>query len=268
MKTGRESLCRNYYIPLKRQTVGNCEYSIVPLRCKSWECVDCRKDKVKTVKDRISKLFDGRKLWLLTLTYYHSRPPAEAWRVYNESWNRFKTAVVKRYGKFSFCRILESHKNSPFPHLHVILDKYLPPTYLNKEALSAGFGYQIDCTEINSNKAIAYVTKYLTKEWSNAESLAIIKQGRVRRVSYSRDLSSLPVIPGEWEPIGTPVDFDTAVDIITTDREWDGKHTYRKLREKAFDGYYFIHFLVDDLPAGCHARTDIDEWQPDDWVPK
>jgi hypothetical protein len=264
----RTALCGQWFLPLKRLSAGNVEYSVVPLRCKSWSCPVCRSYKAQSVKQRIGKLFDGRKLFMLTLTYYHNVPPLVAWSMYNKAWNRFRTAVVKEFGGFSFCRILESHKQSPYPHLHVILDKDIPLTYIGREAVSAGFGYQIDYHVITSDAAVNYVTKYLTKEWDNLESLDYVKLVRARRVSYSRDIS-LPVVNNDgWTCIGDPMSWEAAEDLINTDRQWDTSQMYRELYTKSFPGYYYVSFLVDEAAPGSFARADLERWCPDDWVPR
>lgn len=264
----RVDLCGRYFVPLKRYYGNVVEYAVIAVKCGSWECPDCRKIKAEQYRRRIGKLFDGRKLWMLTLTYYHNIPAVQAWAQYNDAWNRLRTSLTKSCGKFSFARVLESHEKSPYPHLHVICDREFPPTVLNKLAIMAGFGYQMKFVPVTSARAAEYITKYLTKEWSNAESLAIVKKMRVRRVSFSRDIVCDEQSKIPWECIGLPTGRDAAVESITVDREFDTSRGFTEIGYVERPDFVLMQYHVKDLPPGFYTRNDDDDWQPDDWVPK
>src|SRR3972149_120508 len=136
----REDLCEKFFCAIRQDVTDATRYVSFPMRCKSWDCPTCRKVKAKEYKSRIEEINDGRPLYFLTLTYYHSQSPLVAWRTYNEAWNRFRTHVSKRFGSFDYIRVLESHNDSPYPHLHVIMDKLVPACDLGRMAIAAGFG--------------------------------------------------------------------------------------------------------------------------------
>ena len=264
----REDLCGHFFSPIKRSRGQYTEYAIVPVRCGSWECPTCRRIKSEQYRDRIKALFDGRKLWFVTLTYYHDRSPDDAWRTYNAAWNRLRTNLSKRYGKFSFVRVLESHKSSPYPHLHCIIDRDVPPTVFGPACKAAGFGYQIEIKPVTTSYARYYVTKYLQKEWTNETSLAIIRKRHCRRISFSRDIFKREGRTAGWTALSQPCPRDVADGIVETDIEWTttGKLIPHRIVER--DDFCWMSFEYEPLPDGYYRKDDDDAWCPDDWVPR
>ena len=266
-KPRREDLCKKFYCSVKQDTVGTTRYLTFPMQCKSWNCPDCRKQKAANYRERMTAFFDGRGLWLYTLTYFHNMTPAQAWGTYNESWNRLRTNLKKRYGSFNFVRVLESHKNSPYPHLHIIADVNIRPTDLGPAAIAAGFGYQLNTQKLTTDRARAYVTKYLTKEWTNAEGWNLRKNYRCRLISFSRGLLSPVRRSGEWQQVIMGTDFENCLDHIRMDYEWRTDARGRELYSKIEDDFAEVTIIWEDVEPGAFRRPD-DDWQPDDWLPK
>jgi hypothetical protein len=263
----REDLCSRYFMSLSMDVQGGTRYVAFPLACKSWDCPDCRKVKAQGYRDRMQRINDGRRLYMLTLTYFHSLTPDEAWKSYNDAWNRLRTNLTKRCGSFDYIRVLESHNKSPYPHLHVILDMYIKPTVLGVAAVSAGFGYQIKCKPITTEGAFHYVKKYLTKEWKNKEAWWHRKKNRCRLISFSRGLLS-PIPPSSgWKPLVIGTDLECCIDCIRTDIGWRKQQRGVETFKRAYENYYELtvewHGVHD-----AHASEEEQAWEPDDWVPK
>lgn len=263
----REDLCERFYCAIKQEVLGATRYVSFPMRCKSWDCPTCRKVKAKDYKSRMQAINDGRPLYFLTLTYYHNQSPLEAWRTYNAAWNRFRTHVSKKFGSFDYIRVLESHKNTPYPHLHVILDTYIPATDLGRMAVAAGFGFQLSYKKIDAEGAFHYVTKYLTKEWQNQEAWALRKDCRCRIISFSRGLLSPAARKSAWETVLRGSDFETCIDHIRVDYEWHTTKRAEVTYENRDDVHYECTVFWTNVPLD-NGKTLADAWEPDDWIPK
>jgi hypothetical protein len=266
---GREELCKKFFCGVFSNESEVTRYLAFPLRCKSWDCPECRSAKAEEYRKRMLRIDDGRRLWMYTLTYFHSCGAEDAWKNYNAAWNRLRTHARKKYGSFDYIRVLESHTNSPYPHLHIIADIELKPSWFGPAAVAAGFGYQLDSHEISGEGALNYIRKYLTKEWTNEQSWALRKKYRCRIISFSRGLlSPLPQKHG-WSQLIVGTNFDTCLEHIRNDYEWTtgkkGLVSYEDIREDFAE----ITIVWHDRPEPPLFPTDFtDKWHPDDWVPK
>lgn len=263
----REDLCEKFFCSVRGEVTEATRYIVFPMRCKSWDCPTCRKVKAEQYRQRMGRLDDGRPLYFLTLTYYHSQSPIEAWRTYNVAWNRLRTNISKQLGGFDYIRILESHNDSPYPHLHIIMDKHVSPSKLGRWAVDAGFGFQITMKKITTDGAFAYVRKYITKEWKNKEGWELRKKCRCRIISFSRGLLS-PLPEGSaWDLLVRGSDFKTCLDHVRMDYEWNTAQKAKIDYERSEEAYYECTVvwtnreLSDDI-------TIANAWEPDDWVPK
>jgi hypothetical protein len=263
----RTNTCMCFFCAVKTRAADVQRYLAFPLKCKSWDCPGCRREKAKNYRRRIGLMWDGRGLFFLTLTYFHSLTPDEAWQNYNVAWNRLRTYLMKRYGRFEYVRILESHNDSPYPHLHIIVDKLFPAAEFGRLAIQAGFGYQIRSKKIDSLDAREYLTKYLTKQWRNSEGWALRKAHRCRIISFSRGIM-VPEVAGEkWVSLIAGTDFETCLEHIRTDVTWRTDATGYVVDEHTSAGAYEVTIVWEDRPP--HDRVGRpDLWQPDDWVPR
>jgi hypothetical protein len=74
----------------------------------------------RTVKDEDLE-GDNTRVLFVSLTYDPSlKSLNEAWETVGEDFNRFITALRQKYGKISYLRSWEAHKNG-YPHVHVVL---------------------------------------------------------------------------------------------------------------------------------------------------
>lgn len=263
----RESGCQKTYCAVSSREGDTSRYLAFPLRCKSWDCPACRKIKADQYKHRMKLLFDGRKLFFYTLTFEHDIDVAQAWSHVNASWNRLRTVLNRHYGSFDYVRILEAHKKSPYPHLHIISDGNFKPSYFGPAAVSAGFGWQLNKQQVSGAGAADYVTKYLTKEWTNDEAKTYRKQFRCRIISFSRGLLSPAPKSSGWQLLSRTGQLADCIAHIRTDYEWntleDGSISYLREGEKTYE----CTIVWTDRPPNAPGFT-LDTWKPDDWIPK
>lgn len=241
-------------------------YIAAPMRCNTWDCATCRKIKAEGYRSRMKLLWTRPKLFFLTLTYFHSEGPAKTWATYNEAWNRLRTNLTKQFGSFNYVRILESHKNAPYPHLHLITDKRFPTNVLGPAAVKAGFGYQIKQKPISTDGAILYLTKYLTKEWSNEEGWHLRKVYRCRIISFSRGLLSPKQDRGDWDSLLVGGGFKECLERIANDIEWNVNCIPHVNSEVSRDDFYEVAIAWADRDPTMLVRP-ADDWEPDGWIP-
>lgn len=240
--------CESSFIAIKQKSHGKVEYRVFPTRCNKWDCKVCAKVKAKKYRDRMRPLFDGRKLWMYTLTYYHNREPSEVWREYSVAWNRFRTAAAKRYGSFAYCRVLEHHNLSPYPHLHIIADKEFKAVWMAAELKTAGFGYQAVCKPITSEGAIGYVTKYLSKPWTSENCKRYRRQYRLRIVSFGGGACRRGDIASDWEIVARNISCDNVNHSVCVDRDWTYDRTIKLVDRQVFDAFVKeLYVLPDEL---------------------
>lgn len=229
--------CESSFLAIKRKSLGKVEYRVFPLTCHSWDCPVCARAKAKMYRERMRPLFDGRKLWMYTFTYYHSKSPIEVWRDYSTAWNRFRTAATKRYGHFSYARILEHHHKSAYPHLHIIADKEFKPVWLAAELTSAGFGYQAKCKPITTEGAVIYVTKYLSKPWTDEACKAIRKNLRLRIISFGGGACDRSRSGHSWSVITRDIESDLCSCKCNIDRDWTYGTDVKLLNTRVVDAF-------------------------------
>lgn len=261
----RTDICGQYFCAMKNESSDFARYLAFPLRCKTWECPTCRRIKADEYRDRAMKLQMLPQLYMLTLTYFRGMSLEDAWRTYNDSWNRLRTALVKRYGHFNFIRVLEHHKNKPYPHLHIIVDVYFEPHWFGPEVVRAGFGYQMDMHPITGDGAIGYVLKYLSKGFTSDQAIALRRAYRCRIISFSRGLLSPAKRSDGWNLLVLGSGFDVCLDHIKTDYTWRTGRQYEVSYENVGDSSAEITVFWTDRPIE-ELNSTTDTWEPDDWV--
>ncbi len=239
MKTPeRKDSCGNFFISTRQQAGKSHRFMAFRARCKSWDCPVCRKIKAAEYRKRVGRFFDGRQLHLYTFTYYHQQDILSAWSTYNEAWNRFKTAARKKHGTFEYVRVLESHNESPYPHLHIITDIKFTDVWWQKEATKAGFGWQNVRKTVTSEGAKFYISKYLTKEWTNAEGKEYRKRCRCRLISFSSGVLFAKTGGGAWLALARCLDFDAACLTIEAFIDFEIKARTKTTHQDTKEDYY------------------------------
>jgi hypothetical protein len=101
---------------------------------------------------------------LLTLTVDPSRLDRRAaHREIGKAWNRLKAALRSSHGKFSHIWVREEQENG-YPHLHVLVSRYLPQSEVQAAWDRAGMGEVVDIRRVEARKAGHYIAKYLAKD--------------------------------------------------------------------------------------------------------
>lgn len=230
--------CVRGFLAVESKNGNTIRYKAFPMRCKSWDCPHCAKVKADQYKIRMRPLFDKPALYMYTFTFYHSKPELEVWSEFSAAWNRFRTAAQKKYGRFSYVRILEHHHESDYPHLHCLIDIRFSDVWIAAELKTAGFGYQCRVEPITNEGALKYVTKYLTKPWTSQRCKAIRRNLRLRVISFGGDACLRASAGGQWSLLAMVLGCSEAIDAIYTDVQWgygsSAKVTYENT---GFDSY-------------------------------
>lgn len=190
--------CGKNYIGMYQITDTGTNYAIMRLKCKSWDCIKCRPKKAAMYQKIIGECFGDVQLYFYTFTFYHSRSERETWQNYNKSWNRFNTAAHKKYGTYKYLKVLECHKNSNYPHIHLLTDLYIDPVWFGNEIIRAGFGWNAAWKRVSSQGACVYISKYLTKEWPRNDSKNIRSEFKLRIVTMSQGLAEKKGHKNRW----------------------------------------------------------------------
>lgn len=249
--------CERYFLGIKTTDGVVTRYKAFPVRCHSWDCPVCARIKADQYKVRIKPLFDAGELWMYTFTYFHNAPPVEVWKRYSQAWNRFRTAANKRFGDIKYVRILEHHKKSPYPHLHVLMDRNLPATWINKELLSAGFGYQAEVHKCTGLEAALYVSKYLTKGWKDEECKKIRKALKLRIISFSAGVCVRGATGLDWSIVARAVAGDEVVNAILTDVTWSHARPPELTRHREIDAMEEWTFFIPEGGMDADEITSI-----------
>lgn len=120
----------------------------------------------------------------LTLTVDPSNAPdgAEERHSYlTGRFNAFRTELNDHYGDLSYVWFREEQESGN-PHLHLLVDRYLPQEAISSMADRVGLGRIVDIRRVEARNAAKYATKYLTKG-----AMADLPKG-VRRYGSSRDI--------------------------------------------------------------------------------
>lgn len=170
-------------------------------RCKSWDCQTCRRVKASKLEGFMQRNFNNGNLYAFTFTFYHSEPVGVAWQLVGPRWNRLITRIRAHNKGLGYVRVLEPHKESPYPHLHVIFDRHIDCAKMSEWLKNSGFGWNMLSTPISSEGFQRYMTKYLTKEWPDENTSVLRRASRSRVVSASRRFGAIFARPAQWTKV-------------------------------------------------------------------
>lgn len=190
--------CGSTFLYIKRTINRKHLFAFVPSRCKSWSCPKCRPVKANIVREYILENFNSEPLFMLTLTFFHSGSPLETWKNLGSCWNRMRTYISKKYGRFDYLRIVEPHKLGGWPHMHILIKGHVTKVDVVKKIVSWGFGWNMECQRIPVKEAAKYISKYLTKEWPSADADVLRIATKTRIVSVSRGMPAIFTPASEW----------------------------------------------------------------------
>lgn len=115
-------------------------------------------------------------------------------------WNKWRTSAMRKFGKFSYIRMTEYHKDAIHPHIHCMVSSWLPIEYVRRTWDSYGGGEQVYVEyveEENIKRVSAYVAKYISKA---GEQPAEYWTPNTRHITTSRDIK-LKLTPSQYETI-------------------------------------------------------------------
>ena len=159
----------------------------VKLSCDSYFCSDCANKKKHKLIRRVKKSLEYKDLRFLTLTLNQKKyTKDEAYETICHSFNLFIKYLKDNNYKFNYFKVLEFTKTG-YPHLHILLDCFIPVALIRKIWYSITKSYIVFITRLKKhNEVIIYILKYLSKA-SDFENNKLFYLNRLRRYSYSRN---------------------------------------------------------------------------------
>ena len=156
--------CRDIYRNMELEAEDG---ETAPFRCNSWDCYCCAHRMRCNLVEELDRLIEERPELrrLLTLTLDPETAPAvqdEQHRYLTERFNALRTELNDRYDGLSYVWIREEG-DSGNPHLHLLVDRFIPQSDLSMMSERVGLGRVVDIRRVNARNAARYLTKYLTK---------------------------------------------------------------------------------------------------------
>ena len=157
-------------------------------RCNSWDCYCCAHRMRMNLIEELDRLVEERAELrrLLTITVAPETAPTgkeEKHAHLTERWNALRTEINDRYPGLSYVWIRHEGDEKGRPHLHLLVDRYLPQRTLSVMTERVGLGSIVDIRRVNARNAAKYLTSYLGKG-----ALAALPKG-LRRYGSSSDIS-------------------------------------------------------------------------------
>ena len=158
-----------------------------PFRCGSWDCYCCahrmRMNLIESLEELVEQRPEMRRL--LTLTVSSDQGPAgqdAQHKHLTDRFNALRTELTDRYPGLSYVWIRHEGDEKGRPHLHLLVDRFLPQDQLSKLARRVGLGRVVDIRRVNARNAAKYLTSYLGRG-----ALANLPDG-LRRYGSSQDI--------------------------------------------------------------------------------
>lgn len=159
-------------------------------RCGSWCCYCCAHRMRMNLIEDLERLVDERPEMrrLLTLTVDGDMPGVPSGKekrheYITKRFNALRTELNDNFGDLSYVWIRHEGDENGRPHLHLLVDRYLPQATISKMAQSIGLGEVVDIRRVNARNAAHYLTSYLGKG-----ALANLPKG-LQRYGSSSDIS-------------------------------------------------------------------------------
>src|SRR5574344_2811572 len=118
------------------------------LPCNKWDCEDCAKRKAIILGNRVKAGFQGERVRFATFTDNGKGTLCERLQMLKTAWNRLRLALSRQYNLTKFFWVLEFGGKRGRPHLHCLLNCYIPQRKLSELAAKCGFGAVVDIREV------------------------------------------------------------------------------------------------------------------------
>lgn len=171
----------------------------VTLPCNSWNCPECAKRKRIILGNRVKEGFNEKVVRFATFTTQGKRSLAGHLKTLKASWHRLSIALRREYGLKTFFWVLEFGHDRGRPHLHVLLDCYVPQKRLSVLAVRCGFGPIVDIRRVKEGGGFGYVYKYLEKDCGSKAGAATLRLIHARRFGVSRNIPPLRKSKDIWD---------------------------------------------------------------------
>lgn len=158
------------------------------LPCNKWDCEDCAKRKAIILGNRVKAGFQGERVRFATFTDTGKGTLCDRLKMLKTAWNRLRLALSREYGLTKFFWVLEFGGRRGRPHLHCLLNCYIPQRKLSELAAKCGFGSVVDIREVKDGGGFGYVFKYLSKDCGLKAGASALKCVRGRRFGLSRNI--------------------------------------------------------------------------------
>lgn len=178
--------CGTKCVSGKIRESGRWIYLYARLYCKSWHCPRCGPRKAAQLRRAVIVWAIQNKLTkLMSLTLDRSKiPPGTNDIEYlRATWAKFRVYLKRKLGKnVSFIAVLDFQKSGS-PHLHILIDTFIPQAWISIAWAALGGGVVVDIRRvIDLHRVAGYISRYLTKK-------AILSSPKgVRRYTTSRDV--------------------------------------------------------------------------------
>lgn len=159
--------CRDVYSNFELESADG---EVAPFRCGSWDCYCCgyrmRMNLVEEIGRVCRERSEMRRLLTLTLDPVKAPDSQEGKHAYlTRRWNALRTELVDEFGGLSYIWVREEGGEGGLPHLHIIVNRYIPQGWLSSAWSELGGGEVVDIRRLDRvEKAAHYIGKYLTKD--------------------------------------------------------------------------------------------------------
>lgn len=218
----------NRFQLLQKVENGKATTLIHKMKCKAWECPECGKRKAWLVGKRATENFTAEETRFLTLTMKPIEDKVLALRQIKQAWNKLRTYIVRNFGKTKYVWTLEIQEKTQMPHLHILLDRYIPSAWLNVWVTRCGFGRIYKIEKVRSNSVFGYIVKYINKGLGSEYMERLLRSIKGRRVGFSRGMTLADTRCGNWQrlgPIETIQSMQTLEQVIKDLNDKAGKKT-------------------------------------------
>ncbi len=206
--------CREVY---ENMEIEDPHGEIVPFRCGSWACYCCahrmRMSLIEELDRLVAERPEMRRLLTLTLDPATAPETVEGQHEYlTDRFNALRTELNDYYDDLSYVWIREEGGENGRPHLHLLVDRYMPQNEVSILADRVGLGRVVDIRRVNARNAARYLTSYLGKG-----SLANLPKG-LRRYGSSADVD-LDVRGGDGDERDWVLMMDDYWPVVRGDRD-------------------------------------------------
>ena len=167
---------------------GKLNVKAFSLPCNKWDCPKCAKKKAIILGNRVKDGFKGERIRFATFTDQGKGSLSQRLQALKTAWNRLRLSLTRHYGLTKFFWVLEFGGKGGRPHLHCLLNCFVPQRELSILAERAGFGSIVDIREVKNGGGFGYVFKYLHKDCGLKAGAAALRLIHGRRFGVSRNI--------------------------------------------------------------------------------